>query len=188
MSDLTNIHVPEGSTLPQWHDARARIEAYLRALNLAEPKQRERIAALVLERAAAKFADCPEQSPLVRTMVEFQDLSDRWFQQARASDEATASDDALYLAVDGGRKWPGAFLAEDVPVELTQALHACEVRAAPDLRVSRMVPHPFDNLLDDLSLPTALTQLTKDLPPSLVAKVAAVMMSGLALLSGNRIR
>ncbi len=51
-----------------------------------------------------------------------------------------------------------------------------------------MVPQPFDSPLGDLNLPSALGVLTKDLSPSLVAKVAAFILSGIAFLSGNRMR
>jgi hypothetical protein len=189
MSELAKVHGPEGGTLPQWQDARARLENYLRALNPAGPEQNERIISAVLDRATAIHSEVPEAEPLALVMSEFHELLGQWFQQSLPpGDLAAGSGLVSHLAVDARQKWPEAFLSNDPPVELQHALQNCAVQAAPNLRVTRMVPQPFDNLLGDLNLPTALAQLSKDLPPSMVAKLAAFVMSGIALLSGNRLR
>jgi len=92
------------------------------------------------------------------------------------------------FVIDATQKWPAAFLAEEIPLDFQRALRHCEVNAAPDLKVSRMVPQPFESPLSDINLPTALGELTKNLSPSIVARAIALVVSGLAFLSGNRMR
>ena len=108
---------------------------------------------------------------------------------AQAGARGAATGLVSCLAIDGFEKWPAAFLAEQVPADFRRALQKSAVRAAPDLSLSRMVPQPFESPLSDLNLPTALAQLTKDMSPSLVARVIAFIFSGFAIWwSGNRMR
>jgi hypothetical protein len=190
MSKFADIHGSEGDALPQWQQARSRLGVYLRALNLAPPEQHDQIISAVLDHAVARQAELPEAEPLVLVMGGFQEFLEHWFQRSLPSGEPSATSSLVsFLAIDAGQKWPETFLTDEPPVEMRQALQTCIVRAAPDLQVSRMVPQPFENVLDDLNLPTALVQLTRDLPPSVVAKVTALVVSGLALLfGGNRLR
>ncbi len=130
-----------------------------------------------------------EKPPTALVMNEMRELSEQWLEKVTPPSERTADRGLVSLfAIDAGEKWPAVFLAEEVPADFRQTLRECEVRAAPDLMVSRMVPQPFESPLGDLSLPGALGQLTKDLSPSLVAKVTAFILSGIAFFSGNRLR
>jgi hypothetical protein len=173
----------------EWKEARYRLEIYLRTLHLTDPQQQERIIHVVLQRAAGKYAENADQHPTALVMKEMHDLSEQWLAKITQPSERMADRGLVSLfAIDAGEKWPVVFLAEEVPADFKQTLQQCEVRAAPDLRVSRMVPQPFESPLGDMNLPSALGQLTKDLSPSLVAKVAAVILSGIAFLSGNRMR
>jgi len=184
-----NSFCPTNGSEPEWNEARDRVEAFLRALHLYDVEQQQRIVSLVLQRAALKQAQNPGESPTGLAMREIRDLSEEWFQKvAEPAERASATGLVSLFALDATKKWPHHFLAENVPVELRQSLQRCEVRAAPDLKVSRMVPQPFDSPLGDLTIPTALGQLTKDLSPSLVAKVVAFVLSGFTLWSGNRLR
>src|SRR5579863_4209166 len=150
-----NSFPPENDVEPEWREARWRVEAYLRALALSDGEQQQRITSVVLKRAAAKHAQSPGESPTVLAMNETCDLLQQWFQKViQPSGHASATGFAPLFAIDAAQKWPAAFLAEEVPADFRQVLQECEVRAAPDLKVSRMVPQPFENPLGDINLPS----------------------------------
>ena len=173
----------------EWKEARFRLETYLRALHLAGQEQQERIIQAALQRAGSKHAGNPGESPTALVMNEMCELSEQWFVKVVPPSGRTAGQGfASLFAMDAGKKWPGVFLADEVPANFKQTLRECEVRATPDLKVSRMVPQPFESPLGDMNLPSALGQLTKDLSPSFVAKAVALILSGFAFLSGNRLR
>jgi len=173
----------------EWKAAHDRLEAYVMALCLTNQEQRERIISTVLRQAALKHAQNPGESPMVLAMNEIHELLDQWFAKIIPSRERVSVTGLISLfAIDATKRWPGAFLADEVPADFQRTLRACEVNAAPGLSVSRMVPQPFETALSDINLPTALGQLTKDLPPSLVTKVIAFVLSGFTIWSGNRLR
>ena len=189
-SPATKLDEPRHSTSaiePDWSEARAQLKAYLLALHLKDPEQQERIIAAVLKQAATKFGQDPAANPTVLAMTEFHGITERWFGKIQAAEGRVAATGLLScLALDATKKWPGLFLADEIPAHFQQDLLACEVRAAPALKVSSMVPLPFDNTLQDaMSLPNALGELTKNLSPSLVAKVAAFVLSAFTLLTGK---
>ena len=184
-----NPFSPSNGIESDWKEARLRLETYLRALNLTDPEQEGRIIQVVLQQAASKSAENLEENPTVLTMNAMHELLENWFVRIAPPSERTGGQGFVSLfAIEARDKWPAIFLAEEVPTDFKQTLSECEVRAAPDLRVSRMVPQPFESPLGDLNLPSALGQLTKDLSPSLVAKVVAFIVSGLTLWTGNRMR
>ena len=180
---------PTSSRETEWNEAHSRVRAYLVALQVADGGQRDRILSAVLQQAAAKQAEHPGESPTVLAMNEFHSLAEAWFAKRLVTPERAAVRGVVSLsAIDAAKKWPSAFLAEDVPLDFQRALRECEVSAAPDLKVSRMVPQPFESSLPDLNLPNALGELTKNLSPSVVTKAVALLMSGVAFLFGNRMR
>lgn len=183
-----NNFSPINGTEPEWKEARSRVEAYLTALQLTNPDQRERVTAHILQQAAARHAANPHESPTALAMNEINARSEEWLEKILPSQKRLPVAGLVSLfAVDATKKWPAAFLTEDVPTDFQHALEACEVRAAPDLNVARMVPQPFDNTLQDaMKLPTALGELTKNLSPSLVARAATVVFSGLTLWWAKR--
>jgi hypothetical protein len=184
-----NSFSPENDVEPEWREARCRVEAYLRALDLSDCEQQQRIISVVFQRAAAKHAQNPGESPTVLAMNEICELLEHWLQKViQPSGHASATGFVPLFAIDAAQKWPAAFLAEEVPADFRQILEECEVLAAPDLKVSRMVPQPFENPLGAINLPSALGQLTKDMSPSLVARVVAFILSGFTFWSGNRMR
>jgi hypothetical protein len=184
MNELFSINEQEAG----WEEARLRIRIYLRALNLGEEDCRH-VTEMVTSRLAARYGGEPQSNPTALAMDEVRDLCDSWFEkmvpgQGRASVRGLVS----HFAMDGSRRWPGTFLRDQVPAEFQRALQTSEVRGAPDLRVSRMVPQPFDSPLRDITLPNALAQLTKDLSPSLVARAIGLVISWLSIWTGNRMR
>jgi hypothetical protein len=180
---------PASSRDPDWNEARSRVRCYLRALSVADDGQQDRILATVLQRAAAKQAEHPGESPMALAMIELHNLFEDWFAKRLVTPERAAVKGLVSMsAIDAATKWPAVFLAEDVPLDFQRALRESEVSAAPDLEVSRMVPQPFESSLPDINLPNALVELTKNLSPSVLAKAVAFVVSGLTFLFGNRMR
>src|SRR5580698_3707791 len=153
---MNTVYPPTGSE-SEWKEAHARVEAYLTALHLINQEQRERIISTVLQQAALKHAQNPGESPMVLAMNETRELLDQWFEKIIPSRERASVTGLVSLfAIDATTRWPAAFLADEVPADFQRFLRGCEVNAAPDLSVSRMVPQPFETPLSDLNLPTAL--------------------------------
>jgi hypothetical protein len=189
MSEGNYMSLPASRPAAQWREALPRMETYLHALNVASPERQQRILWSILERAAAKQAQNPKENLTTLATNEVFELAEHWFQEIFPAGERVSAGGLIsYLAIDAAQKWPEAFLSEDVPADLRLALTKSEVRAAPDLMVSPMVPQPFDNPLGDINLPTALAQLTKDLSPSFVARAVAFVLGAFTLWSGNRLR
>lgn len=184
-----NDHHPINGHDEEWSDAEWRVRAYLLALGVTRRGQQDRVVATILERARAELADHPGESPVALAMKEIRVLSEEWFARLLPGRERPAAAGLVQLdAVNAAPNWPDVLLAGELPADIRRALSGWEVSAAPDLKVSRMVPQPFESPLSDLNLPTALEELTKNLSPSLVSRALALVLSGLALLVGNRMR
>ena len=171
----------------EWQEARSRVEDYLLALHLTDPGQEQRIVATVLQRAAGKYSQNPAQNPTFLAMREMREALDEWFGKLVSAAENVAVPRLLFcLALEAAEKWPALFLAAEVPAHVKRAWSAAEVQAAPELKVSNMVPPPFDHALQNvMNLPAAAGGLTKNRPPSLAARAAALAGSGLALWTGK---
>jgi hypothetical protein len=173
----------------EWQEAEARVRAYLQALQVVEREEQDRIIALVLSRSAVLQMEHPNDSPLSLAMREIRTLAEQWLGQLLVHDERAAVTGFVYLfALDATQKWPTAFLADEIPQDFRQALQTCEVNAAPNLRVSTMVPQPFESPLQDINLVSGLGQLTKNLSPSVVARAVTFIVSCLPFVSSNRVR
>ncbi len=152
-----------GSEL-EWSNACSRVEEYLRALRAGNEEQREQIILRVLERAADKHAENPGLCPTTLAMDEIRADMDRWFKQNLSPDEQAAVPGLIsLLAFNALEKWPAVFLAEDIPADFQRRLRESQVRAAPDLKVSSMVPQPFVHpLRAAIQLPVVLGKLAAD--------------------------
>jgi hypothetical protein len=181
---MNNIFPKTGSEL-EWAAAGRRLEDYLRALQVFDRGQQNQIILRVLERAAGKQAANPTLCPTVLAMEEIRAAMDQWFEQIFSSrDRASVRGFIALLAIDAPNKWPAAFLAENVPSDFRCAMLQSEIRAAPDLRVSNMVPQPFANpLRDGINWPDAGGRLARRLPP-LVMKGTTAVLSLFANSSG----
>jgi hypothetical protein len=160
------------------------------AMGISNGPQRARIAQNVLRQTAIKYANNNmQESPVAMAMNQLFELMEQWVGKLGSPDEqAPMRGSVLLYAVDGPGIWPTSLFAGEMPANFQQALSECHVIATPDLSVTRMVPQPFDNALLGIKLPTAVGKLTKDLSPSFLAKAIALVWSGVALLSGNRLR
>jgi len=169
--------------------AASRLRTYLQALQVTNHEQQERIVSAVLQRAEMKQAENPQTTLIALAMNEIGSLSDQWFEKLLSNQERPGVNGLVSLcAVDAADKWPAAFLAEQVPPELYYALRRCDVQAVPGLKVSRMVPQPFENPLQDvINLPSPLGSLSKE-RLSLVAKFSAFVISFFSIWSGHRMR
>jgi len=172
-----------------WGEARLRIEAYLVGMGITSETERERVIQNILKQTAIEYAGNPEGNPVALAMNQLLKTLDQWAGKFSFPDEQSkVRGSVLLYAVDGPKMWPAALFTGEMPDTFRQAISDCQVAATPDLSVSRMVPQPFDNALLDIKLPNAVGKLTKDISPSFLAKAAAVVASGLALLFGNRLR
>ena len=185
---MSSIH-PATRGESGWGEARLRGDAYLTAMGFASEKQRERIVHAVLREAAIKHAGNLQEKPVTLVMNLLLEFIEQWADKLGSAEELAAMRGPVLLyAVDGPGKWPAFLFASEIPENFLQAVSECRVVATPDLNISRMVPQPFDNALLDITLPTAVGKLTRDLSPSFFTKVAALVWAGVALISGNRLR
>ena len=105
-----NSFCPTSGSEAEWKEARARLEAYLRALHLANEEQQERIISVVLQQAAVKHAQNPVESPTALAMNEIRDISEQWFAKLSESGERKCTMGfVLLFATDATKKWPAAF-------------------------------------------------------------------------------
>jgi len=164
-----------------WAEARARVEVYLQALHLTNRAQQSRILSLVLDRAAARHAADTAASPVTLAMEELYNLSESWFSGLLDSqDRPEARGIVSLLAVDAAEKWPSAFLTEEVPSSLQRSVQKCDLRGAPELQLSRMVPEPFSTPLPE----STLKQLARGFAP-LTARLFAFVLSAASLFSSK---
>ena len=171
-------------TAAEWKEAHSRVKAYLQALQVANQEQQDHIVSIVLDRAAVKREENPGLSLTALAMDEIRSLSEHWFGNLLATRERAAVRGVVsLLAIGATEKWPSVFLAENVPSDFRSAITQCDVRGAPDLKVSRMVPQPFGHPLQDSSL----RGLVREFAP-LITEVLAFVLSGFSLFSGDRVR
>lgn len=192
-SQMNNFRPTSGSE-SEWKEARARVAAYLRALHLANEERQEWITSAVLLQAAARHAQKPEENPITLAMTEIRDVSEQWLGKLiESGDRVSAAGFVSLFAADTMEKWPAVFLAADIPADFQIALRELWVRAAPDLQLSRMVPQPFDNALQDaIALSAPLAELAKKKAP-LLARVFTVVVSWISvswisIWPGNKLR
>lgn len=172
----------------EWNDAATRVRTYLQALQITNQEQQDRIIAVAMQCAALKQAGSHE-SLMTLAMAEIHDLCELWFEKHLAGQERAGITGFVALsAMDATGHWPAVFLADEIPPELQRALQECDVRAVPGLKVSRMVPQPFENPLQEvINLPSPLGQLSKE-RLSLVAKFSAFVISFFSIWTGHRLR
>jgi hypothetical protein len=184
-----NSFCPASGSEGEWKEARVRLEAYLRALQLAHLEQQERVVVAVLRQAAIIHAQQPAESPTTIVMNKIQEASEQWIARVVGCGEhVSVSGFVSLFATDAAKKWPAAFLDAEIPPDFQDVLRESHVRAAPDLNISRMVPEPFANPLQDaITLSAPLAELAKNKAP-LLARVFAVSLSWLSIWWGNKPR
>jgi hypothetical protein len=162
-------------TDPKWGDARERVGNYLRAMKVTNEARNEEVVLHILARATRRQMEHPELRPTDLVMEELRAATARWLEQVVPGREhVTVADYLSLLTVNAPEKWPAAFLAEAVPGDLQHALLDCELSAVPELRVSSMVPEPFDPLLATVPLRNALAMLARSLALQMGKKTAPV--------------
>ena len=136
---------PQTGTEAEWNAAYYRLEDYLRALHVVNKVQQSQIILGLLQTAAVKHRQNPDRSPTALAMEETYAAMDRWLGKILQSPETVSGAGLISLLItDAVEKWPTAFMADDVPADLQEAMQESDVRAGPDLRVSSMVPRPID--------------------------------------------
>jgi len=164
-------------TTEEWNEASSRVEAHLLAMHQVDRDRREKIIQQVLEKAALQKAQHPETSLTTLAMEQIRLEIEQWFGKVLAPcDRLPAKGLTSWYALDAAQKWPGIFLAEEIPADFQQALLQGEVCATPDLSYSSMVPQPYESSLQDINLPAPLGELAKELSP-VMAKIFTFILS-----------
>ena len=136
---------PTTGSEAEWNAAYYRLEDYLRALRLVNKVRQSQLILQWLQAAAEKHAQDPTRNPTALALEEADAALEQWF--ARILPEAKRPLVLGYAALcitNGAEKWPMSFLADEVPQEFLLAMRENDLRAGPDLEVSRMVPRPID--------------------------------------------
>jgi hypothetical protein len=165
----------------EWNEALSRLRAYLRALNPADELHQEKVVQHVIKAAAAKKQEQPSETLTALAMAELHAAMARWFEMVLGSPERATIRGILALSTLAmTEKWPSVFLESEVPQDFQKMLRQSDVRAAPDLSKSTMVPQPFPNPLSEITLPAPPGELARELAP-LVSKVFLAMFLLLGL-------
>ncbi|MFA5262420.1 MAG: hypothetical protein WC378_01245 [Opitutaceae bacterium] len=141
---------PRTGTLDQWNAAYVRVEDYLRAHRLHNRLHQSRLIQLILEQAAHRHAEHPNQDPTTLAALETEKMMDVWFGKVldetdRPHERIAIDGRVALLLCDGPVRWPFAFLEEEnIPPEFSKAMKESSIKAGPDLAVSNMVPRPID--------------------------------------------
>jgi hypothetical protein len=142
---------PETGTPEEWNAAYYRLEDYFRAHRVTHKIHQSQVILHLLQRAAARHALEPEQSPVKLALEETYAEIDRWFQQLAPDSELPPERASLAGRVsmdllDAPEKWPNIFLAPEpvVPPDFRAAMRDPTIQGGPDLAVSSMVARPID--------------------------------------------
>ena len=154
--DTTTQFMPQTGSEREWNAAYDRLEDYLCAFRVENRLLQSQIILRLLESAAARHAEEPGQNPTALAMEEARAAMARWFANLLPKAERAAITGPIaWLAVDAPEKWPAAFLSDEVSSEFRRELQKTDLRPGPELRVSSMVPRPFDArpMLNFVTLP-----------------------------------
>jgi hypothetical protein len=122
--------------LREWNAACVRLEDFLRAHRIEDRLRHVELVAELL--AEARGADASGQGATERVMAVADARVERWFVglvDGGDSDRGRAA----YYSTGIYRRWPGAFLCEDVPAEMREAMRSASVQAGPDLEFSSLI-------------------------------------------------
>jgi hypothetical protein len=178
-----NTFFPMTGSEADWNAAYYRLEDYFRAMRMVNKVHQSQIILRILEKAAARHAQDPDQNPTVLAMEEARAAMEQWFEGILGHRERiTVVGVISLLAIDAAERWPVAFLSDEVPAELFREMQESDVRAGPDLQVSSMVPRPIDvsPLLDPINFSDALEKIRRSV--ALLAMVVILAAFSVSLL------
>ena len=136
---------PQSGSEAEWNAAYYRLEDYLRALHVTNKVHQSQIILELVRRASRRHQIAPEESPTGLIIQEAQDAMAEWFAAIlQCPDRFRVVGLVSLFATESQEKWPAVFLSDVIPPEFQKALRDNEVRAGPELQVSRMVPRPLD--------------------------------------------
>jgi len=183
MNDLSKVH----NSTAAGNESHSRLTAYLRALQVTNPEQADGIVQRVMDEVAQRCTENPGLCLTAAAMDELHRQIEAWFTKLLGAREHGAANGlVLFLAIDAPRRWPGVFLADNIPADFQAELCRAVVKATPDLSVSRMVPQPFENPLPDMiDLPAPLAELARELSPIKI-KLLGVVLVIMSAWSANR--
>lgn len=165
----------------EWNAAYYRLEDYLRALHLVNKVHQSQIILQLLQAAAVKHAQDPSRNPTALVLEEADAAIEQWFARMLPEEERPGVMGYVALLItNGAEKWPGHFLAHDIPAEFLQVMRENDMRAGPDLQISSMVPRPIDVPLVEELFQDSEVQTQKG--AALVAWVMVVATIALSIL------
>jgi hypothetical protein len=142
---LARYFFPDTGSEREWNAAFYRLEDYLRALQVINKVHQSQIILEILQAAAAKHRENPDESPTTLAMQECHQRTNLWFEEMleRRGRFPIAGLLPMFLA-DGAGHRSTAFLRPDAPDHFRRALKEHDYEANPDIQVSRMIPRPLD--------------------------------------------
>jgi hypothetical protein len=145
------LYYPQTGTAEEWNAAYYRLEDYFRAHRVTNKVHQSQIILRLLQRAAARHAQSPQEPPIKLALEEAYAEMDHWFARLISDPQvppqrASAMGRVSMHLLDAPEKWPNLFLTPDglIPDDFLAAMRDSSVRSGPDLSVSSMVPRPLD--------------------------------------------
>ncbi len=133
--------------LRDWNAACVRLEDFLRAHRIEDRSRHvELVAELLAEARGGAGAD---GNATERVMAVAHGRVERWFAGLVDGGDGGDGGDgdrgrAAYYSTGIYRRWPSAFLREDVPPEMREAVRTASVQAGPDLEFSSLIRKEVD--------------------------------------------
>ncbi len=127
--------------LKEWNAACVRLEDFLRAHRIEDRSRQVELVAELL--ADARSADASGVGATERVMAVADARVERWFAglvDGAGSDRGRAA----YYSTGIYRRWPGAFLREEIPDEMREAVRTASVQAGPDLEFTSLIRKEVD--------------------------------------------
>ncbi len=126
----------EVDEIREWNAACVRLEDFLRAHRIEDRSRHVELVAELL--SAARLANPSGVGATERVMAEADARVEGWFAgliEGGDSDRGRAA----YYSTGVYQRWPGAFLREEVPEEMREAVRSVSVQAGPDLEFSSLI-------------------------------------------------
>ena len=172
---------PKTGSETEWNAAYYRLEDYLRALRVVNKVQQSQIILRCLQAAAVRHALDPDQSPTTLALDEVQAAIDQWCERILQRHERVwVTGRISMLIADAMEKWPTVFLSDETAPDFQRLMRESDVRAGPDLQVSRMVPRPMDEISSIVG--SLLQEDWADAEKGAVLVAVAVASAAIALL------
>lgn len=129
--------------LREWNGACVRLEDFVRAHRVEDRSRQVEVVAQLLAEARATWDPAGRGSAMEGTMAVADARVERWFASLMDGGDA-ARGRAVYYSTGIYRRWPSAFLRDEVPGEMRAAMRNALVQAGPDLEFSSLIRKEVD--------------------------------------------